>query len=199
MSIQILLSVILGILTGIFVFPTQYIGYINIFIEIGLCLLLFFVGIDIGRGGETLKSMKKYGAIVILVPLAVGLGSIFGSILIGYLFRMPFNESGAVGAGFGWYSWSALYLQSEYSVELGVVALITNVFREIIALITIPLVAKYIGKLEAIAPAGATAMDTALPVISRSTDGEIAVISFVTGVVLSLSVPFLVPFIVNLA
>jgi len=198
MSIQILAAVILGILTGIFIFPPQYIQYIDLLVEIGLCLLLFFVGIDIGRGKDTLIKLKRYGLIALLVPLGVALGSIWGNILAGLIFNMPLNESGAIGAGFGWYSWSGLYLQRHYSVELGVLAFITNVFREIIALVTIPLVARYIGKLEAIAPAGATAMDTSLPVISKSTDGEVAVISFTTGVILSLAVPFLVELMIKL-
>jgi len=73
-------------------------------------------------------------------------------------------------------------------------AFITNVCREIIAIIIIPIIAKYIGKLESIAPAGATAMDTTLPIISKATDGNVAVISFITGVSLSLLVPILVPF-----
>lgn len=198
MSLQILASVILGVLVGIFVFPLDYVGHIDIIVEIGLCLLLFFVGIDIGRGGESIKKLKSYGIIVFLVPFAVAIGSIGGSMLAGLIIKMPINESGAVGAGFGWYSWSGIYLQNQYSLELGVLAFITNVTREIIALISIPIVAKHVGKLEAIAPAGATAMDTALPVISKSTSSEIAVISFVTGVVLSLAVPILVPLIINM-
>ena len=58
------------------------------------------------------------------------------------------------------------------------------------ALIIIPLIAKYAGKLESIAPAGATAMDTALPVISKSTDANTAIISIITGISLSILVPF---------
>lgn len=193
MTIKILLAVGLGILFGLFVLPANMAAFMGTFISIGLCILLFFVGIDIGRQENIIKKIKELGLKVILVPMMVALGSIVGTVAGGLLFRMPFNEAAAVGAGFGWYSLSAIEL-SKHSAELGTLAFITNVCREIIAITTIPLVAKYIGKLESIAPAGATAMDTTLPIISKATDGNIAVISFITGVSLSLLVPILVPF-----
>ncbi|KXG76766.1 lysine exporter LysO family protein [Thermotalea metallivorans] len=195
MTISILLSVISGIAFGLFIFPQAYVSSIGIIVDIGLCALLFFVGIDIGRNKDILHQIKQTGIKVLLVPLMVAGGSILGSIVGGELLNLPFNESSAVGAGFGWYSLSAIEL-SKYSAETGALAFITNVCREIIAILTIPFVAKYIGTLEAIAPAGATAMDTSLPVISKSTDGNTAIISFITGLTLSVLVPILVPLLI---
>ena len=163
-------------------------------ISAGLALLLFFVGIDIGSNRGILGKIRRIGFKVFLVPLMVALGSILGTTLAGILMGMSAVESAAVGAGFGWYSLSAIEL-SKHSAYLGTLAFVTNISREIIALVSIPFIAKYIGKLEAIAPAGATAMDTVLPVISRSTNAHIAIISFITGVVLSSMVPVLVPLI----
>jgi uncharacterized membrane protein YbjE (DUF340 family) len=129
--------------------------------------------------------------------LGVALGSIAGSVLGGFVLGLPINESSAIGAGFGWYSLSAIVL-SKYSAEVGALAFITNVCREVFALVSIPYIARYIGKLEAIAPAGATAMDTSLPIISKATDANTAVISFITGVVLSTLVPILVPILISI-
>ncbi|MFZ5965984.1 MAG: lysine exporter LysO family protein [Bacillota bacterium] len=197
MTISILAAVILGILFGLFLFPQALIAHMGLIIDLGLCMLLFFVGIDIGRNKNIIDQIKDNGLRVLLVPIMVALGSIVGSTIGGVLLGLPFHEASAVGAGFGWYSLSAIEL-SKYSAQTGALAFITNVSREIIAIISIPFVAKYIGKLEAIGPAGATAMDTALPVISESTDGRTAVISFITGVVLSILVPILVPFLISL-
>lgn len=197
MTFKILISVVLGILVGFFIFPTMLVEYIGILINLGLCLLLFFVGIDIGRQKNILNEIKEMGAKVLLIPLMVGLGSIFGSIFGGMFLNISIKESAAIGAGFGWYSLSAIEL-SKHSAQLGALAFITNVMREIIALVSIPFIAKYIGKLESIAPAGATAMDTTLPVISKATDGRVAIISFITGVCLSTMVPILVPLIMSL-
>ena len=195
MSLSIILTVVVGILSGLFLFPAAFSEHISLIIDIGLCLLLFFVGMDIGRNKEILNQIKSKGYKILLVPFGIALGSIVGSVLGGFALGLPINESSAIGAGFGWYSLSAIEL-SKYSAETGALAFITNVCREVIALVSIPYIAKYIGKLEAIAPAGATAMDTSLPVISKSTDGNTAVISFITGVVLSSLVPILVPLLI---
>lgn len=197
MSLSIILSVVIGILAGLFIFPEAFAQHIGLVIDLGLCMLLFFVGMDIGRNKEIFKQIKSNGYKILLVPFGVALGSITGSVLGGFALGLPVNESAAIGAGFGWYSLSAIEL-SKYSVETGALAFITNVCREVIALVSIPYIAKYIGKLEAIAPAGATAMDTSLPVISRSTDANTAVVSFITGVVLSTLVPILVPILITL-
>ncbi|MGE5631336.1 MAG: lysine exporter LysO family protein [Caulobacteraceae bacterium] len=192
MNLAIISAVVVGILSGLFAYPDFLIKYIGITIDLGLCALLFLVGIDIGRNKDIIKQIKESGLRILLVPVMVALGSIIGSIAGGFTLGLPVNESGAIGAGLGWYSLSAIIL-SKYSPEIGAVAFITNVCREIFALMAIPYIAKYIGKLESIAPAGATAMDTSLPVISRATDGKTAIVSFITGVVLSLLVPVLVP------
>ena len=197
MTVKIMLSVLLGVFCGLFIFPEQYVGFMGQIIDIGLCTLLLFVGIDIGRNRDILPKIMANGIKILLVPLMVALGSIAGSMVGGYFLGIPFYEAGAIGAGFGWYSLSAIEL-SKYSAETGALAFITNVSREVIALISIPFIAKYIGKLESIAPAGATAMDTSLPVISSATNGNTAVISFITGLILSALVPVLVPLIISL-
>lgn len=193
MTIKILLAVVLGILFGLFIFPQALAVHMGTLISLGLCILLFFVGIDIGRQENIVEKIKELGLKVLLVPIMVAVGSIVGAVLASTIIGLPFNEAGAIGAGFGWYSLSAIEL-AKHSAQLGTLAFLTNVIREIIAIIAIPLVAKYIGKLESIAPAGATAMDTTLPIISKATDGNVAVVSFITGVSLSLLVPILVPF-----
>lgn len=195
MSISIIIAVAAGIAAGLFVIPSGFSDNIGFVIDFGLCLLLFIVGIDIGKNKNVLKQIKANGAKVLLVPVMVGLGSIVGSSIGGLILRLPFNEASAIGAGFGWYSLSAIEL-SKYNAQTSALAFITNVCREIIALMIIPYVAKYIGKLESIAPAGATAMDTSLPVISRATDSNTAIVSFITGVVLSILVPILVPLLI---
>lgn len=197
MNAGIIAAVAAGIVVGLFLFPQGMVQYIGMIIEIGLCALLFFVGMDIGKNRDIIEQIKACGFRILLVPVMIALGSIIGSIAGGYLIGLPFNESGAIGAGMGWYSLSAIIL-SDYSAEIGAVAFITNVCRELFALMSIPFIAKYIGKLESIAPAGATAMDTSLPVVSGATDSRTAVVSFITGVVLSLLVPVMVPLMIAL-
>ena len=197
MSLQILLAVGLGIGVGYFLLPSFLFSKTDIIIDIGLCLLLFFVGIDLGKQKDVFSNIKKMGFRILLVPLMIIIGSILGSIVGGFLLGMPTNESGAIGAGLGWYSLSSMILAS-YSMELSAIAFLTNVFREIIALITVPIIAKKVGFLECIAPCGATAMDTSLPIIAKATNSKIAIVAFITGVILSLMVPILVPIMIKI-
>lgn len=197
MSLKIIISVAIGIASGYFILPEFFLNYTDLIIDIGLCVLLFFVGIDIGRNKSILRQIRRMGFRVLLIPAMIIVGSILGSCIGGLLINMPLNESGAVGAGFGWYTLSSMML-IDYSPELSALAFISNVVREILALISIPLIAKYIGFAESIAPGGATAMDTSLPVISSSTNSKTAIVAFITGVILSTAVPILVPIMINL-
>jgi len=196
-SLKIILSVVLGVCAGYFLLPEYILQYTDYIIDIGLCLLLFFVGMDIGRNKDVLQKIKKMGFKVLLIPVAIIVGSLVGSVIAGLLLGLPINEAGAVGAGLGWYTLSSMMLVT-YSAELSALAFISNVVREIIALLTIPLIAKYIGDLESIAPAGATSMDTSLPLVAKSTNPETAIVSFINGVVLSSAVPILVSIVIKL-
>ena len=196
MSINILISVVLGILAGIFIAPEWVYAQTGLWVDIGLCLLLFFVGMDIGKSKNVLQQIKDIGYKALMVPIMVALGSIVGGALGGMMLGFTPHEGGALGAGFGWYSLSAVML-AQYSSELGAMAFVANVLRELIAIMIIPMVAKYIGYLEAVSTGGATSMDTTLPVIAKSTDSQTAIISFITGITLTILTPFCVSFMMS--
>lgn len=197
MSLNIILSVGIGMALGYFVLPPSIAGYTDTIIDVGLMLLLFFVGMDIGKNKDVFEKIKKMGFKMILVPISIIIFSIIGAMVAGIFLKIPYNEAGAIGSGLGWYTLSSMLL-ANHSAEISTLAFLSNVVREIIALISIPLIAKYIGKLESVAPAGATAMDTCLPVISTATDSETTIIAFITGVICTISVPIILPIILNL-
>ena len=197
MSLKIFLAVLLGTGAGYFFLPDTFSSSIGMIIDIGLMLLLFFVGMDIGKQKDVFQKIKSMGLKILLVPFAVIIGSVVGSMIAGILLKMPINESGAIGAGLGWYTLSSTMLLADGYIELSALAFLSNVFREVIGLITIPLIAKYIGKLESVSAAGATAMDTSLPVISSSTDPHTTIIAFITGVVCTTAVPIILPIILK--
>ncbi|MGL4988597.1 MAG: lysine exporter LysO family protein [Cetobacterium sp.] len=195
--IGILISILVGIIVGLF-FNHPFLGtYSNSFIDLGLCLLLFFVGIDIGNNSNIFESLKKYGKKIWFLPISTIIGSLLGGLLGSIILSLPIGEGLAIASGLGWYSLSAIEL-SKISAELGSIAFLSNVFREVLAILTIPTIAKSIGGFESISVAGATAMDTLLPIINKSNSSEISVISFFSGVVLTISVPILVTSIVNI-
>lgn len=197
MTLIIIITVVVGILAGYTIFPNELYPLTGNIIDVGLCLLLLFVGIDIGKQKNIIKEIKNMGLSIIVIPLMIALGSILGGAVSSFFLDMTLIETSAVGAGFGWYSISAILL-SDYSSELSAISFLSNVLRELIAILIIPFVAKYIGYMEAVAPSGATAMDTTLPIVTKFTDSKTAVLSFISGVILSMLVPILVPLIIGL-
>lgn len=196
MTWKIIAAVAFGVLFGRFFLDTEPV-FLSTLLDVGLCLLLFFVGIDVGKNKDVVKQIKEIGIKAVTTPLTVAVGTIVGSIVFGSIFGYSPKDASLLGAGFGWYTLSPIII-APYSAQLSALAFLANVTREVLAIISIPMVAKYIGYTEAIAPAGATAMDTTLPIVSRSTDAQTTIVSFVTGLVLSLSVPILLPFILAL-
>jgi uncharacterized membrane protein YbjE (DUF340 family) len=161
---------------------------------VALYVLLLFVGMGVGSDSAALSNILKMRGWALLVPLSVAAGSLGGAALLGLtLPGISLRESLAVGAGFGYYSLSSIIISQLHSESLGVVALLANIIREVITLIFVPLLAR-LGNLAPIAAGGATSMDTTLPMISRYVPGEYTVIAVFSGLVLSMLVPLIIPF-----
>ena len=189
-------AVIVGILLGYF--TKSYINFdISLLIQFGLYLLLFFIGIDIGKNDNILNDLKKLNKKVLFLPFITIISSLAGGAIASILLSLSMGESVAVSAGMGWYSFSAIEL-SKVSVELGGIAFLSNIFRELLAIFLIPIVAKKIGPFESVSIGGATAMDSVLPIINKSNPAEISIISFYSGLVISIVVPILIPILVNI-
>lgn len=192
--VYLLLTVVGGIGLGYFWLSGEAVGWLEQVITYALAAMVFGVGMDIGRNRAALARLRQIGWRVLLVPLAVGFGTLGGAALATGLLGMPLKEVLAVGAGFGWYSLSGILIAQLYSVELGTTAFLANVFREVLAFLLIPGLARHVGSLAAIAPGGATTMDSTLPMISKVTDTQTALIAFMSGLILTASVPLLIPF-----
>ena len=203
-TLIILGSVIVGMLVGYFFIKDavasnyeEFSENINFAITSGLCILLVFVGIDIGMAGTIIENFKKVGARVLLFPLVCIVGTM-GAGLISCLF-MPISikEGLAIAGGFGWYTLAPGIIMEAGLVTASAISFMHNVMRELFAILLIPLVAKKIGYVETIGLPGAAAMDVCLPIVEKSTNSTVAVYSFLSGAILSLLVPVLVPFIVS--
>ncbi|HAQ40431.1 MAG TPA: hypothetical protein DCM73_06085 [Clostridiales bacterium] len=192
MTKKILLVLAAGILAGLFVMPESVYDKTGLLMDIGLCLLLFFVGIDLGGNEEIFSNLKTVGFKILIVPAATIVGSLLGGIVCSIIFKIDMFGALAVASGMSWYTLSAIII-TPVSSQLGAVAFLTNVFREILAFVSIPFIAKHIGYLETIAAGAAISMDTGLPMVTKNTNQEVAVISFISGVIISLSVTVLVP------
>ncbi|QCC86697.1 lysine exporter LysO family protein [Desulfovibrio desulfuricans] len=159
-----------------------------------LWLLMLLVGISIGsdrRLGEILRTLRPR---VLLLPLATTAGTFAGTALASLFLTYSVSECMAVGAGFAYYSLSSIFISQYKGAELGTIALISNIARELATLLLTPLLARYLGPLMPIACGGASTMDTTLPVITRYCGKEWIFVSIVHAMILDFSVPFWVIF-----
>lgn len=193
----IVATVAAGMLAGYFLLPESVVAACGTAIDLGLYLLLFLVGLDMGKQGNILSDIRAAGGKVLLVPVAVVAGTLLGALAGGILLPVGMKDAVAATAGYGWYSLAPTLL-APCSLTVSAVAFLSNVMREIFSILAIPFVAKYVGYVECAALPGAAAMDTVLPVVVGATHERITLYSFTSGVVLSLLVPILVPAIVAL-
>lgn len=198
MTIGIIISVILGIGSGYLFLPEWFIAATEWLLVVGLCIMLFFVGIDLGKEGTVISNLRSAGWRVFAFPVAILFGS-FAGCFVGSLF-LPIKtiDSLLVASGLGWYSLAPIII-TPYSEEIAAISFMHNVLREMLGIVFIPFVAKYIGYIECIALPGSPDMDVCLPVVEKATSPSIVVYSFVAGVVLSLLVPVMVPVLVSIA
>ncbi len=160
-----------------------------------LCVLMFCVGVSIGSDTTVLKSFRKVNPRLMLLPLCTIAGTLAGcaaaSCLLGG--RQLFDCL-AIGSGFGYYSLSSIFITQYRGAELGTIALLANIMREILTLLCAPLLVKWFGRLAPISIGGATTMDTTLPIITRASGQNYVVLSIFHGFCVDFSVPFLVTF-----
>lgn len=204
MTFVILAAVIIGMLIGYFGIRQMFAGSMDVFdngaglaIKIGLCILLMFVGIDLGLDGTVIESIHTVGFRILAFPLATVVGTLAGALIAGLFLKLTPREALAVGAGFGWYTLAPGIIMDAGYLTASAISFLHNVMREMTAILFIPLVASKIGYIETTCMPGAAAMDVCLPIVEKATKGEIAVYSFVSGVILSVLVPVLVPLIVG--
>jgi len=159
---------------------------------------MFLVGVGIGVDPNSIKVLRDFNFRIVFIPVITIVGTTLGVVVVYFLvLNIDFRDALAVGYGFGYYSLSSIFITELRGEELGVVALLANVMREIFTLLAAPSLALYFGKLSPIAAGGATSMDTTLPIISRSSGKEYAIVSLFHGIVLTILVPFFVTLILN--
>ncbi|MCT4614672.1 MAG: lysine exporter LysO family protein [Marinifilaceae bacterium] len=197
-SLIILSFFVLGLILGIYkLLPSSLLE--QDFSMPALYFLMFVVGIGVGADKSSLKVIKETNIKIVLVPLCVIIGSLIGAGLVSFLLKeVGVIDAMAVGAGFGYYSLSSIFITELRGETLGVIALLSNIMREIITLLAVPIFVKYFGKLAGIVSGGATSMDTTLPIITKYSGKEWAVISIFNGIVLTILVPIIVGFLLKL-
>ena len=158
-----------------------------------LYALLLCVGMTIGEDGGFFSRVKGLDRKLMLLPLMTACGTFLGVAAVWAFFRQYLlTDCLAVGSGFAYYSLSSVFITEMRGAELGTVALLSNIFREILALLVIHPMARTLNPLAAVSMGGATTFDTSLPVIMQSAGKDYLIIAAFHGLTLDFSVPLFV-------
>lgn len=172
-----------------------------------LYALMLQVGLSIGSNKNLREIVKSIRPKMLIIPMGTIVGTlVFSATASLLLSQWSVFDCMAVGSGFAYYSLSSILITQfktpsislQLATELGTIALLANIFREMMALLGTPLIQKYFGRLAPISAAGVNSMDVVLPVITRYSGKEMIPIAIVHGILIDMSVPFFVSLFCNL-
>ena len=192
LTIIIPISVILGVIIGVFFMDKSYEIILNYSLVISLIMLYIGVGIFLGSNLKVLEYVKVIGVKIVLISLAILMGSLLGGAVAGKILGVPENISVISASGMGYYSLTGAFMTSKFGIEAGTYGFIVNIMREFFTVFFLPILIK-ISKGSAIASGGAGNMDTMLMPITKFVGAELGLVTLITGIILTFSVPVLLP------
>ncbi len=172
-----------------------------------LYALILQVGFNIGRNNEVKQALTHLDMHVFAIPLATIAGTLlFSAVASILLAQWSVFDCMAVGSGLSYYSLTSVLITQlkepsvgiQLATELGTIALLANMVREMVALFGSGLISRYFGKLAPISAAGVNSMDIILPSIIRYSGKEMIPVAIIHGIITDISVPLLVSFFCNL-
>ena len=178
--------------------------------EASICVLYFLmilIGISLGSNENLKEVISQLTPKMLLVPLATVTGTVIFSAIGGFILsRWSAFDCMAVGSGFAYYSVSSILITQlktasmgvQIATELGTIALLSNIFREMFALIGTPLIRRYFGYLAPISAAGIGSSDISLAVITKYCGMNAVPIAIIHGLLINVTMPFFVSFFCNL-
>ncbi|NOL48646.1 lysine exporter LysO family protein [Pelistega europaea] len=159
-----------------------------------LYILLFIIGVDIINAPMNFKALRPS---ILLMPIPIMLASSVAGVAIAWLMGMDIRHGLVFSGGFGWFSLSGVMVSAKLNEYYGAVALLTDLFRELFSIIVL----FFLGAKSpnaSVAVAGATAMDTTLPIIKKAASNHYIPLALYIGVLLSLIAPFWLGFLLSL-
>ncbi len=197
-SLLILATFVAGCLVGRHVTPQPMLHDLSLYV---LYALMFQVGLSVGRSKQLPSLLRTFRPTLLLLPLGTIVGTLLLTALGACLFSgRALSDCLAIGAGMGYYSLSSILITqlktpvigAQAATELGIIALLANILRELTAIVAAPLIRRLGGPFAPVSAAGVTSVDVALPTLARVSGAEIIPIALLHGMALDLSVPLLV-------
>lgn len=155
-----------------------------------LLVFIFLIGVELAftQFDRSWLSWK-----ILLVPVAAFVGSCLAALFNYFILSNDYglNEVMALAQGYGWYSMSGILFTELHSAKLGGIALLTDLFREIFAILLMYCLGWRFPR-SAISSAGATSMDVTLAMVKQSCGTRYVPHAMMSGLILSLLAPLLI-------
>ena len=211
-SLLILIFFLMGCLIGYFYTIGFDIHEMSVKV---LYVLMLLLGMNLG-GNQDLKGfVAQFNFKMLLVPIATVSGTFLFSAIAGFILsQWSVFDCMAVGSGFAYYSISSVLITQlktpsmglQVATELGTIALLANIFREMTALVGAPFIRKYFGRLAPISAAGIGSSSgiasfpeyLVLAAITKYSGKDAIPLAILHGILINLSVPFFVSLFCNL-
>jgi uncharacterized membrane protein YbjE (DUF340 family) len=166
-------------------------------IKIFLLLMILSVGVQSTRELRTLstgESTSRGVALFILLalPVAVMAGTLCFCAGAGLFLKYGWRDSMLCGAAMGWQTLGGPMVQELRGLQLGNVAFLTNMFRDVVSLLLIPLVSRRGFELLGVTPGGVSSMDMLLPGIMAASGRHVLLYAMWVGASCSFWAPFLI-------
>lgn len=185
-------SIVSGVIIGYFLFPDDLIYVLDYFLTGSLIILYMSVGLSLGCNINVFRYIKILGFRVVYISIAILIGSITGGAISGIILKLPPHISVVSASGMSYYSLTGAYMTQVYGIETGTYGFIVNVMREFFTVLLLPFLIK-ISTGGPIAGGAAGNMDTMLVPVTKFVGVEIGLVTLITGVILTFTVPFMLP------
>lgn len=161
-----------------------------------LLIFIFLIGIELAF---TQFDRSWLSWRILLVPIAAFVGSCLAAVFNYFILSNHYslNEVMALAQGYGWYSMSGILFTELHSAKMGGIALLTDLFREIFAILLMYCLGWRFPR-SAISSAGATSMDVTLAMVKQSCGTHYVPHAMMSGLILSLLAPLLISLFLNL-
>ena len=137
MVIAAIVSLILGVVCGQWLFSPDLVSLFGPISEYTLYILMFAVGISVGANKQVFRRLRQYHVKILIIPAGIVVGTVLAGFLCYLIVDMPLRDCLAVVCGLGWYSLSGVLLTNLAGATLGTMAFFSNLLREILSFLTI--------------------------------------------------------------
>lgn len=168
----------------------QRLGLASLVLPSSNTFLLLMIGIIGADLAQIRLSRQWVSPAMLALPGLVVVGSMLGGALVAWLADVPLKAGLALSSGYGWFSMSSVMVAEALGKAYGTMALSIDLLRELLAFVILYAVGRW-WPLVGLAAAGASAMDSSLPIIKQVCSPSAIPMAMVSGFLLTLLAPFM--------